>query len=138
MCPIKEKLYSSLFDELIRQVTIHMPERGLLLMRLRDEIRMSGAAYRGMYMNSVEYSARKARDAESQLHTMARSVRSLERSVDALRAERIEWQMRIDRAQQQNKEIESALVKRRKEEIEYLKAQISQLQDFLASTKSLQ
>jgi hypothetical protein len=32
-------------DELIRQVTINCAERGLLLLRVRDEMRMSIAAY---------------------------------------------------------------------------------------------
>ena len=37
ICPIREELHSQCFDEIIRQVTIDCPERGLLLMRVRDE-----------------------------------------------------------------------------------------------------
>ena len=36
ICPIREELFSQGFDEIIRQVTINCPERGLLLMRVRD------------------------------------------------------------------------------------------------------
>ena len=36
-------------DELIRQVTINCAERGLLLLRVRDEIRMTIAAYQTLY-----------------------------------------------------------------------------------------
>ena len=36
-------------DELIRQATIERPERGLVLLRVRDEIRMTIAAYRTLY-----------------------------------------------------------------------------------------
>ena len=36
-------------DELIRQVTINCAERGLLLLRVRDEIRMTVAAYQTLY-----------------------------------------------------------------------------------------
>ena len=32
-------------DELIRQITINCAERGLLLLRVRDELRMTVAAY---------------------------------------------------------------------------------------------
>ena len=39
ICPIREELYSQCFDELIRQITINCAERGLLLVRVRDEIR---------------------------------------------------------------------------------------------------
>ena len=53
ICPIREELLSQCFDEIIRQVTINCPERGinfynysgLLLMRVRDELKMTIAAY---------------------------------------------------------------------------------------------
>lgn len=45
ICPIREELYAQTFDELIRQVTINCAERGLLLLRVRDEMRMTIAAY---------------------------------------------------------------------------------------------
>ena len=45
ICPVRRELYSQVFDELIREVTINCSERGLLLLRIRDEIRMTLAAY---------------------------------------------------------------------------------------------
>lgn len=45
ICPIREELHNQCFDEIIRQVTIDGPERGLLLMRVRDELKMTIAAY---------------------------------------------------------------------------------------------
>lgn len=45
ICPVREELYAQCFDELIRQVTINCAERGLLLLRVRDEMRMTIAAY---------------------------------------------------------------------------------------------
>ncbi len=51
-------------DELIRQVTISCQERGLLLLRIRDEIRMSIAAYQTLYESSVAFGMRKALQAE--------------------------------------------------------------------------
>lgn len=41
ICPIREELYSQCFDEIIRQVTINCAERGFLLVRVRDEIKMT-------------------------------------------------------------------------------------------------
>lgn len=41
ICPVRDQLYSQCFDEIIRQVVLDGPERGLLLMRTRDETRMS-------------------------------------------------------------------------------------------------
>ncbi len=45
ICPVREELYSQCLDELIRQVTISCAERGLLLLRVRDEMRVTIAAY---------------------------------------------------------------------------------------------
>lgn len=45
VCPVRAELYAQLFDELIRQVTVSCAERGLLLLRVRDEARMTVAAY---------------------------------------------------------------------------------------------
>ena len=47
-------------DELIRQVTINCAERGLLLLRVRDEIRITIAAYQTLYESSVAFGMRKA------------------------------------------------------------------------------
>ena len=49
ICPVREELFSQCFDEIIRQVTLNLPERGLLLLRVRDEIMMTIAAYQTLY-----------------------------------------------------------------------------------------
>ena len=55
ICPVRDQLYSQAFDEIIRQVVLDGPERGLLLMRTRDEIRMSIDAYKTLYQSSVTF-----------------------------------------------------------------------------------
>ena len=52
ICPSREELYSQSFDEIIRQVTINCAERGLLLLRVRDEVRMTMAAYQTLSVSS--------------------------------------------------------------------------------------
>lgn len=47
-------------DELIRQVTINCAERGLLLYRVRDEIRETLDAYQRLYTSACAYGVRKA------------------------------------------------------------------------------
>jgi len=49
ICPVREELFSQCFDEIIRQVTLSEPECGLLLLRVRDEIKMTIAAYQTLY-----------------------------------------------------------------------------------------
>ena len=64
ICPIREELYSQCFDELIRQITINCAERGFLLVRVRDEIKMTIQAYQTLYESSIAYGMRKALMAE--------------------------------------------------------------------------
>lgn len=61
-------------DELIREVTINCAERGLLLLRVRDEIRMTIAAYQTLYESSVAFGMRKALQAEQGKSDMERKV----------------------------------------------------------------
>lgn len=61
-------------DELIRQVTINCAERGLLLLRVRDEIRMTISAYQTLYESSVAFGMRKALQAEQGKSDMEKKV----------------------------------------------------------------
>jgi dynein light intermediate chain, axonemal len=55
ICPIRAELYGQCFDELIRQITINCAERGLLLLRVRDEARMTISSYETLYESSIAY-----------------------------------------------------------------------------------
>ena len=79
ICPVREELFSQCFDEIIRQVTLNEPERGLLLLRVRDEIKMTIAAYQTLYQSSVTFAMRKQLQAE---HGKA----DLERKIEELKA----------------------------------------------------
>jgi dynein light intermediate chain len=49
LCPIREELFDQCFDEIIRQITIDCRQRGLLLVRVRDEYRNQTKAYKNLY-----------------------------------------------------------------------------------------
>lgn len=74
ICPVREELYAQTFDELIRQVAIERPERGLLLLRVRDENRMTVAAYQTLYESSILFGIRKSLQAEIGTSNDNRSV----------------------------------------------------------------
>jgi len=38
---VREEVFAEMFDELIRQIALLNPERGLLLLRVRDERRLT-------------------------------------------------------------------------------------------------
>jgi dynein light intermediate chain, axonemal len=52
-------------DEVIRQVTLGSHERGLLLLRIRDELQLTLAAYETLYHSSAAFGARHLQHAES-------------------------------------------------------------------------
>lgn len=60
ICPIRRELYDQCFDELIRQETLNCVERGLLFVRVRDELRMTLSAYETLYDSGVAFGIRKA------------------------------------------------------------------------------
>jgi dynein light intermediate chain len=81
ICPIREELYAQCFDELIRQVTINCAERGLLLLRVRDEIRMTIACYQTLYESSIAFGMRKALQSEQSKVEMSTKIKALEGEV---------------------------------------------------------
>merc|ERR1712153_168798 len=78
ICPVREELYAQCFDELIRQVTINCAERGLLLLRVRDELRMTVAAYQTLYESSIAFGMRKALMAEQRKADLEARIKQLE------------------------------------------------------------
>jgi len=59
-------------------VTINCAERGLLLLRVRDEIRMTIASYQTLYESSVAFGMRKALQAEQGKTDMKNQVSTLQ------------------------------------------------------------
>ena len=77
ICPIREDLYAQTFDEIIRQVTINCAERGFLLVRVRDEVKMTILAYQTLYESSIAYGMRKAMQAEQSKAEKLNKIASL-------------------------------------------------------------
>ena len=92
ICPVRRELFSQCFgasvlssvrsvsspffpDELIRQVAINCAERGLLLLRVRDELQMTLRAYQTLYESSVAFGMRKALMVEQGKSELERKVR---------------------------------------------------------------
>ena len=66
-----------MIDELIRQITINCAERGLLLLRVRDEARMTISAYETLYESSIAYGVRKALIAEQKKLDIEAKIKEL-------------------------------------------------------------
>ena len=72
-------MHSQAFDEIIRQVTIDCPERGLLLMRVRDELKMTIAAYQTLYQSSVTFGMRKQLQSEQGKSELEAKIEELQK-----------------------------------------------------------
>uniref|UniRef100_A0A8C5Q5J7 Axonemal dynein light intermediate polypeptide 1 n=1 Tax=Leptobrachium leishanense TaxID=445787 RepID=A0A8C5Q5J7_9ANUR len=127
ICPVRRELYSQCFDELIRQVTVNCAERGLLLLRVRDEIRMTVAAYQTLYESSVAFGVRKALSAEQGKADAERRIGELEQERRELERQLSEQKARceaIERREAERRQLEDI---KHAEEIQFLKRTNQQL-----------
>eukprot|EP00730_Choanoeca_flexa_P019865 TRINITY_DN9716_c0_g1_i3.p1 TRINITY_DN9716_c0_g1~~TRINITY_DN9716_c0_g1_i3.p1 ORF type:complete len:260 (+),score=67.28 TRINITY_DN9716_c0_g1_i3:46-825(+) len=133
ICPVRRELYAQVFDELIRQVTVECAERGLLLLRVRDELRMTLSAYQTLYESSVAFGMRKALQAEAGKGDMVNEI-------DALKQENADLQTEVQKLKAKCEEIEQRAKERRvtderkhEEELQFLKRTNQQLKTQLES-----
>merc|ERR1712063_226318 len=127
ICPIREELYSQCFDELIRQVTIICAERGLLLLRVRDEIRMTICAYQSLYESSIAFGMRKALQAEQGKADMEKRIAELEEEKRDLEKNVNELKAKCDQIEKRAQEQRQVEEKKHTEEIQFLKRTNQQL-----------
>merc|ERR1719517_428476 len=121
ICPIREELYSQCFDELIRQVTIICAERGLLQLRVRDEIRMTICAYQSLYESSIAFGMRKALQAEQRRNQHGKRMKDLIAANRKLKEEVEELDSKIAQIEKQEAERRELEERKHKEEVEMLK-----------------
>ena len=62
-------------DEAIRQVTIDSAERGLILLRVRDETRMTVNAYEMLYWTGVRFGERKALEVKGRVEELEEKIK---------------------------------------------------------------
>ena len=133
ICPIREELYSQCFDEIIRQVTIECPERGLLLLRVRDEIKMTIASYQTLYESAILFGIKKQLQAEAGKEELKKRKEELEEKKKKLTTKKLQLENKLkafDKQIEERNQIESA---KREEEITFLKQQNDNLEKFLQS-----
>uniref|UniRef100_K3X0R3 Uncharacterized protein n=1 Tax=Globisporangium ultimum (strain ATCC 200006 / CBS 805.95 / DAOM BR144) TaxID=431595 RepID=K3X0R3_GLOUD len=74
--------------ELIREVTCESPECGLLLLRVRDELRLTIESYQTLYHNSISYGRKKAVQAEAGIADLETDIQKLEYQREELEAKK--------------------------------------------------
>jgi len=136
ICPVREELYSQCFDELIRQITINCAERGLLLLRVRDEARMTIASYETLYESSIAYGIRKALMAEQKRTEIDSKIKQLETNKRDLQQQIDNLKKTVESSQQRAIEKRESEEKAHAEEIERIQKTNEQLKSSLESMLS--
>merc|ERR1712070_574753 len=128
ICVVREQLYSQCFDELIRQVTLNLPERGLMLLRVRDEMKLTISAYQTLYESSVAFSTRKAIQAQDGIADMQKKVEMLEAECRALEEESVQTSQQLESMKRRENEKMNVMKKKHTEAVEYLMRSNTQLE----------
>ncbi|CAL8074576.1 unnamed protein product [Orchesella dallaii] len=123
ICPIRRELADQTFDELIRQITLSQPERGLLLLRVRDELRMTLSAYQDLFVSSRDYDPYKnvLKESFAQREDMEARLGRQAEIVEGLQKERDAMTKILDCEDQKFKEKREAASKKHSEEFHFLK-----------------
>ncbi|TMW57383.1 hypothetical protein Poli38472_003308 [Pythium oligandrum] len=133
ICPVREDIYHQCFDELIREVAINSPERGLLLLRVRDEIRLTTDAYKTLYESSITFGIRKQLQAEEGMDQLHERIAALQHEKQEHESKVLELTNRLELIEKRATERRALQDKKFKEELDFLKYQGQHLDAFLKS-----
>ncbi|XP_066060751.1 axonemal dynein light intermediate polypeptide 1 isoform X1 [Chamaea fasciata] len=127
LCPVRRELYTQCFDELIRQTTVSCAERGLLLLRVRDELQLTLSAYQALYESSVAFGVRKALQAEQGKAHLEKRIVELEEEKKELEKQVSEAKAKCEAIERQETERREIEEKKHGEEVQFLKRTNQQL-----------
>ncbi|XP_033231288.1 33 kDa inner dynein arm light chain, axonemal [Belonocnema kinseyi] len=127
ICAMRRELYTQCFDELIRQVTVNCAERGLLLLRVRDEIKITMTAYQTLYQSSIAFGMRKALQAEQGKEDLITAAVELREQKMELEKTVAELRQKLEQTERRAAELREAEEKKHMEEIRFLKKTNQQL-----------
>jgi dynein light intermediate chain len=131
ICPVRQELYSQCFDEIIRQVTIDNAERGLLLLKVRDEIKMSIASYQILYESAILYGIRKQLQAEDAKMELKKELEEKEKKNIELTNKKIELEKKLKTLKKHFEERKEIEANKREKDINFLNQQKESLEKIL-------
>ena len=108
-------------------MTLNCEERGILLSRVRDEIKMTIHAYQTLYCSSIAYGIRKALLAEQQSDKNLTENDSLKLENADLNNQISDLKMQLEQTERRFLEIQQNEEKRHNEEVQFLRKSNQQL-----------
>ena len=131
ICPVREELYSQCFDEIIRQVTIDNAERGLLLLKVRDEIKMSIASYQILYESAILYGIRKQLQAEDAKMELKKELEEKEKKNIELTNKKIALENKLQELKKHFAERKEIEANKREKDLTFLNQQRESLEKII-------
>ena len=107
----------------------------MMLLRVRDQIRLSIAAYQTLYHTSVAFGTRKTLQAEGAVVACERKLRELEQTKEQLQVTINELQNRCEAMSKKCSEEKEVRDRKNKDELEYLQKQKTILSEFVDAQK---
>jgi dynein light intermediate chain len=138
ICPIRSELYAQCFDEIIRQITIDCSARGRLLVRVRDELRMTIQSYQSLYESAVAWGMRKVIKVEQKKDQIEEENQTLREEKRSLESKVTELQGKLAFLEKNSVEVRAERERADAEETAVLKRQNAQIKaqlDQMLSTK---
>ena len=131
ICPVRQELYSQCFDEIIRQVTIDNPERGLLLLKVRDEIKMSIASYQILYESAILYGIRKQLQSEDARIELKKELEEKEKKNIELTNKKIALENKLQALKKHFAERKEIEANKREKDLNFLNQQKESLEKII-------
>ena len=131
ICPVRSELYGQCFDEIIRQVTIDCNARGLLLVRVRDELRTTIAAYQALYESAITWGIKKATQVEAGKDEVEAENIKLKEEKRQLELKAAELQAKIEAIEKREEDFRVQMQNGHDAETAFLKRQTAQLKQQL-------
>ncbi|KAF8564455.1 hypothetical protein P879_05726 [Paragonimus westermani] len=121
LCFIREDVLEDLLKEILRQVTIDCPERGMLLRRILDHYKMEFAAYETLLRFANAFVGRKRTAWQHWKNERQQKIEELEETKRILEFQSAELKHKVDQLERKNQEVRMKRDAARQEEIKFHK-----------------
>ncbi|CBZ29919.1 33 kDa inner dynein arm light chain, axonemal,putative [Leishmania mexicana MHOM/GT/2001/U1103] len=127
LCPIRRALYCDLFSELVRQVTVEEPARGLLLARVREEAEHAIQVHAALLCEGQRFVAGKLMQEKQDALALKERIAALRQEKVALEVQKHELLETLKEMEQLFEEERQLRRKQRQDEVKYLRHANQQL-----------
>lgn len=131
ICPIRHALYQDCLNELIREIALEMPERGMLLKDVKDNYEKTLEAYQNLYESGVAFGIRKAIHSEQNKADLKENNDKLEKEIKAFEDKIADLQQRMIDAEKNDQEDKATKDKEHAEKVAALRAENAVMRDKL-------